>query len=123
MRQFVTACALVVVVAACGGSDDRPSTEAWSSDWIETRDLLPGEAAIAEGGEEVCGDMLGHVRAQREELLPAPSQALDDLVDEWVALVEGLGLDCPEDGDELAQRLATVDALTQEIDDLSGAAP
>lgn len=83
--------------------------------WTSTRDLVPDAAGFLEGGEDLCGEVLGEVRARREELLPTPTETLDELVKEWVTDVEGLSLDCPNDRDEVDERLATIDVLRDAV--------
>lgn len=119
MRHFAIALALVLAIAGCGGGD-RPDRSEWRADWDATKELVPTVEAIEGGGEDVCGDVLGEVRAQREVLLPTPFETVDSAVDEWVALVEGIGLDCPDDAEELDQRVAEIESLTAEIDRRTG---
>lgn len=116
-------CVAVAVLAACGGDDDRPSTTQWSADWEPIRDEVPDGPTLRAGGEELCGELLGDIRAHREVLLPSPSEAVDDLFQEWLGLVEGVMLDCPHDADDLDERLGPIQDLTRKIDDLTAAAP
>ena len=63
----------------------------------------------------MCGDFLGEVRERRDGLLPTPDEALDEIVREWIAEAEALGLDCEREGD-LTDRLDELDRLADEID-------
>lgn len=116
MRHFAIALTFVLAIAGCGGGDDRPDRAEWRADWDATKELVPTVEAIEEDGEDICGDVLGEVRARREVLLPTPFDTVDPTVDEWIALVEGIGLDCPDDAEELDQRLGEIQSLTAEID-------
>ncbi len=116
------ACLAVVVLLACG-STDRPTTAEWSDTWVVARGLLPDEPTFRAGGEDLCGGLLGDLRSSREELFPTPSEAVDDLVDQWAILAEGVSLDCPHDEEDLGSRLAAIGDLTEEIDELTGNGP
>ncbi len=108
--------AMALAIAACGSDDDRPTAAEWRPVWDAARALVPSEAEIAEAGEEVCGSFLGEVRASREDLLPTPREVLDGSVRDWIAEAESIGLDCPDPGDDLSERLGDLAVLAAEVD-------
>lgn len=117
-RNSATAVAVAVtlLLAACGDDDPRPAASEWRPTWQTTRDLVPSATTIAEEGEDVCGDLLGELRASREELLPSPRPVIDDSVSDWLAAAEGIALDCPDAEDDLAERLDDLEVLGAEVD-------
>lgn len=108
--------AIGLVFGACGEeAADRPAVTEWQPQWLGSRDLPPSPERIADDGTEVCGDFLGEVRERRDGLLPTPDEALDEVVREWIAEAEALGLDCEREGD-LTERLDELERLADEID-------
>jgi hypothetical protein len=105
---------LAVGVSACGG-DERPTDAAWRTIWEERLALVPTADAIASGGEDLCGDLVGRYRVELPALFPTPDPALDDVVREWTAELESLVFDCPDDPGELDGRLAELDVLAAEV--------
>lgn len=43
---------------------------------------------------DTCGAALAVLRRQREDLIPAPDESLDDTVSQWVEQAEELVFDC-----------------------------
>lgn len=101
---------------ACSSEADRPSRAAWEARWQSTRTLVPEAEEVLAEGEEVCGSFLGEVRSRREDLLPAPTEVLDDTVSAWLADAEAVGLDCADDEEQLRQRLDDLEVLESQID-------
>jgi len=107
---------LALGLVACGGGDDRPAVEDWEPVWLATQALVPDAAELADVGEEACEPVLGDLRASREDLLPAPTGALDEHARAWLAAAEGLMLDCPSDADERQAAYEELDRLADRID-------
>lgn len=119
LRRALSVLAVLVIVlglVACGGDDDRPAVADWEPVWLATQAMVPGDAEIAEAGEDACGPVLGDLRASREELLPAPTGALDEHTRAWLAAAEGLMLDCPTDADERGAAIEELDRLAGRIE-------
>lgn len=113
----VLAClALSVPVAGCGSDDERPTRAAWEQEWDDTRALIPDAAAFSDGSTDRCGELLGEVRARREELTPSPNEVIDDAFTDWVQQAEALGLDCPGEAEEVDERLRELDNLADLVD-------
>ena len=108
--------ALAFGLVACGSDDGRPAVEDWEPVWLATQAMVPGDAEIAKAGENACGPVLGDLRASREELLPAPTGALDEHARAWLAAAEGLMLDCPTDADERSAAFEELDRLAGRIE-------
>lgn len=112
--------ALVLAAAssmlACGADDDRPSRAAWEARWESTKALVPEAEEVLDEGEEVCGPFLGDIRSRRDDLLPAPTEVLDETVSAWLADAEAVGLDCAADEEQLRQRLDDLEVLESQID-------
>lgn len=113
-RRHLTAIGVLLLAGACG--DDRPSDAEWRAVWDEERDALPAADALLTGGEELCGDLLGRLRVDLPALLPTPTEALDDAVEAWIRHAESIAFDCPDDRDDLDERLDELDVLAAEID-------
>lgn len=122
MRILMTVLA-VVVLAACGGNEERPTVASWRPEWEAARDLVPDAETLREEGVDVCGSFLGEVRSRREELLPSPSEVVDDVFAEWIEQAESLGLDCVDDSEDLDARLADIEDLADRIDTALGTEP
>lgn len=108
--------ALVVFLSACGGGSERPSDSAWQDTWDRQRAAIPDADTIMAGGIELCAELLGDLRISLPELRPTPTEALDGPVAAWVAHVETIAFECPQDEPELAEQLRTLDLLTAEIE-------
>lgn len=116
-RRLVVGAACAVLLVACSSEPDRPSDAAWTPTWEQTRDLVPTAETLVDEGEARCESVLGEVRAAREDLVPTPSEVLDDTVDDWISRVESVMFDCPvDDADDLRDRLHDIDVVTAEID-------
>lgn len=107
--------AVVLLVAACGG-DDRPSDAEWRVEWERQRDLVPDADEFLAGGADLCGDLVGRFREDLPALQPTPTEALDGAVDDWTADAESIAFDCPDDRDELTERLEILDEIAVEVD-------
>jgi hypothetical protein len=103
-RRWTTApvLAIALLAAACGDDGDRPAADDWEPVWVRTEALVPDLDELVAGGRDLCGQALGEVRASRQELLPAPTSALDDLVESWLAHAETMLFECPHDPSTLA---------------------
>lgn len=109
------AAVLPIGLAACGDDDDRPTGADWEPAWLSTQALVPDDDEIEDEREDVCGPALGELRASRDQVLPSPSPAIDELVTEWLAEAEGLALDCPDDQEERGAYLGDLDRLAAQI--------
>jgi hypothetical protein len=94
---------VAAVAAACGGGTDRPAADDWEPVWVRTEAIVPDLDELAAGGRDLCGRALGELRASREEVLPAPTAALDDLMHAWTSEAETLLFECPESRTEAAE--------------------
>jgi hypothetical protein len=106
---------LLVLAAACGG-DDRPSDEAWRREWERRQELIPDVDAIIDGGSDFCGELLGEFRVELTQLLPSPSEVLDEAVQAWIDHADTIAFECPSDRADLAERMRQLDLLAAEID-------
>ena len=110
------AVALCVVVAACGGGNDRPTDEAWRETWEQKRREIPSVEAFLAGGTELCDALVGELRVSLPDLKPTPDEALDDAVQAWVNHAQTIAFECPHDPSQLAEALALLAILEAEID-------
>ncbi len=115
-RVFPAVLVVVVVAAvagACGG-DDRPTVQQWRPRW----EALAAEAPSA-GHQELSGQqcerLLTVARTGRSEVLPAPDEALDGPVRQWVSVAETIGFDCL-DHDDLTGALRELEIIGAEVD-------
>ena len=107
----------LVIVTACGSGDGRPSDEAWGAVWRAQRDSVPEAGVFVDRGEDLCGELVGDLRSGREDLLPTPTEGLDDPVHAWLSHAESIAFDCPvDDPDRLRERLHDLDILAAEVD-------
>jgi hypothetical protein len=104
----------LVGLAGCG--EDRPSDDEWAQRWERERDAYPSAEEFLEGGEDFCGNLLGQLRVDLDELLPTPDESLDGAVGEWRTHAESIAVECPRDPDELARELDVLDVLAAEVD-------
>ena len=116
LARLVLGVALVAVLTGCGSDDERPTRAAWEQAWDGARDLVPEPSAAAEISADRCGELLGEVRSRREELTPAPNEVIDDAFTDWVQQAEALGLDCPDEGEDVEGRLRELDNLADLVD-------
>lgn len=112
----LTCAAAVVLLAGCGGGSERPSDEAWQEIWDRERASIPDADTIIAGGIELCAQLLGELRIELPELRPTPTEALDEPVAAWVAHVETIAFECPQERADLTDKLRTLDLLTAEIE-------
>ena len=103
-------------VVACSGNGDRPSSTTWRDVWESRQALVPNAEAILDQGEELCGELIGVFRSDMPALLPAPTEALDAAVGDWIRHAETIVFECSTDGDELADRFETLAVLSAEVD-------
>lgn len=106
--------ATLILLAGCGS--DRPGVEEWRADWQTQRDSLPGADAFMEAGRSGCDDLLGRLRLELDELRTTPSEEVDGEFEAWAARAESLAFECPDDRDEVSDRLDELDVLAQSID-------
>lgn len=106
---------LALLLAGCLGTA-RPDTAEWLPKWEAVVDLVPDRQDLGDPPDEnLCQTTLAAIRDQSEELLPTPTQTVDDLVEEWVAVAEAAFFECPPAGEEIAsfddayQQLATLE--------------
>lgn len=116
MRTLLAVVTLAAALAAACGDDDRPSAAAWAQRWDDTRALVPEASVIgSDAGVDRCGEFLGEIRSRREELLPAPSDAVGDAFTAWMEAAQAIGLECG-DTDDLDERLSELDEIGDRID-------
>lgn len=116
LRSISLAAACFLLVAACEG-ESRPSAHEWRPAWESARQLVPDAATVEEEGAELCGEFLGEVRQQRDEMTPAPNDAIGDAFKAWAEEAESLGLDCGSDTEEdLDERIGEIDELADQVD-------
>ena len=99
-----------------GGDDGRPAVGSWTATWEERQRLIPSAEAILNGGPDLCGERLGTLRTELPDLRPAPTEALDSALEDWISLAETVMFECPTDPDELADQLDTLATLAAEVD-------
>lgn len=104
----------MVLAAACG--DDRPSDEAWRADWERRQELVPDVDTIIDGGSDFCGELLGEFRVELTQLLPSPTEVLDEAVQAWIDHADTIAFECPSDRTVLVERMRQLDLLAAEID-------
>ncbi len=107
---------VVVLVAACGSDNPRPSDESWRAVWEGQQALVPTADEVIAEGADLCGELVGVFRSSRDDLFPTPNDALDAAVETWIADVEGMVFDCSNDRAILDDQLAELDVLVAEID-------
>ncbi|HUW01721.1 MAG TPA: hypothetical protein VMW08_05175 [Acidimicrobiales bacterium] len=110
---FVTALALSVVVAACGGGEgesERPDVATWEAAWTPLVEAVPAPPA----DRDACESYLASIRAERENVFPSPSESLDSTVTEWIDKAEQLTFDCDEDA--YAEEFDQLGVIEEEID-------
>jgi len=101
LRRATCYLAFALAVVGCDGSD-RPDTATWLSSWAGITSAVPDQADLGDPPDaELCEGTLASVRAANEDLLPSPLVAVDDLVTEWVAIVEAAFFDCPPQGADI----------------------
>lgn len=104
VRALRLLCAVALIAAAgCDSGSDRPAADDWEPVWVRTEALVPDLDEVVAGGRDLCGKALGELRASRQELLPAPTSALDDLVETWLGHAETMLFECPHDRSTLAE--------------------
>lgn len=106
----------LLALGSCGGDDDRPGDAAWAAEWEREQLIAPTADELLAGGEDRCGELVGRFRELLPRLTPTPTAALDDAVEAWVDHLESLAFDCPDDPDEVAERLEELAVLEAEID-------
>jgi hypothetical protein len=104
----------VLALAACGG-DERPSDAQWGAIWDAERALVPTEAELAQGGRELCDELVGTYRERFDDLTPTPTKGLDDAVSAWTDLAAQIAFDCPDDPEVIAEQYAELRVLEAEI--------
>lgn len=112
--SFVAVVIAVAAIAGCG--DDRPGAADWSDSWDRNRNSLPSADELLAGGTDGCGELLGRLRVELDELTPTPYDELDGTVEAWTARAESLAFECPRDRAEVERRLDELDVLASEID-------
>ena len=115
-HRIAVTCALGVLIASCGGGDERPTDAVWKTTWLERQTLMPDADELAAGGADLCGELVGLFHAEMPDLRPTPTEALDAAVEAWVDHAETIVFECHHDPDDLAARFATLNVLAAEID-------
>ncbi len=106
----------LVLLAGCGGGADRPSDETWQRTWDSERQLVPDAETVLAGGQDLCDDLVGQLRVSLPELIPTPTEALDDAVRAWINHAETIAFECRTERSELESQLDTLEVLAAEID-------
>ena len=113
----VLACVgLALSLLACEDGDDRPGPVAWGRAWEQTQAVIPEAPAFEDHPADLCGEILGEVRARSEEMLPSPSEKVDAAFHDWVERAETIGLDCTENTADFGEQLAELGALARRVD-------
>jgi len=106
----------LMVVASCGGGNDRPSDAEWQATWQQKRDEFPDAETLLAGGTEFCDALIGDLRVGLPDLRPAPTEALDDAVQAWINHAETIAFECPHDASLLDDALKVLAVFEAEID-------
>lgn len=91
----------LTLLPACGGSD-RPAVDTWSARWDEAVASIPTMAQLGSPPDkELCESVLTYLRETRNDLLPTPDRAIDDVVTLWIRIAEDAFFECPPRGTEI----------------------
>lgn len=113
LETLVVSLAAVGLLAGCEGG--RPSSAAWADRWDDVRALVPTEDELVDGGRSFCDQLVADLRTQLDDLEPTPSESIDPALESWSDRLRTLAFECPSDPALIADDLATIDALTAEI--------
>lgn len=104
---------LMLLIAACGGSD--LTAEEWETTWDEAVERV--DTTVDEGVDQAdCEHTLGYLREIRPELSPPPIDNLEAPVDAWFDEAEHLFFDCVwVSEDPSADHLSTLHTLEAEV--------
>lgn len=104
---------VALTLAACSGSD-RPDIATWLPKWDAVVAVVPPEAGLGNPPNKTrCQETLAALRTENEDLLPAPSVTVDDLVREWIEVAQAAFFDCPPAGDEINSFNEAYEELTR----------
>ena len=116
---WITAAATLSLV---GCTDDapageRPTPETWEATWVERQALVPARTDLLDdGAADLCSRLVGVFREQMPALTPAPVEAMEPAVEDWVRHVETIVFDCPDDPSVVDASYEELDVLTAEVD-------
>ncbi|HEU4894408.1 MAG TPA: hypothetical protein VFT85_01120 [Acidimicrobiia bacterium] len=93
---------LILFLVACG-SESRPNPLVWEMGWNEMLAVVPDQDTLGSPpDQDTCQTALAAIRENTSELQPAPSVAIDDLVNEWVMVAEAAFFGCPPEGQDIS---------------------
>lgn len=100
--------------------EGRPDAATWRPHWQALIGVIPDQSEIGKPPDDsLCQATLADVREQRKDLLPSPSDNVDDLANEWVAVAEEAFFDCPPAGrdiDSFADAYAELHRLENSVE-------
>ena len=92
---------LLISIVACSSNDDGDS-ERWRLDWQRVTSVVPEQSELGDPpDQDVCRSTLADIRAAQEDLPPAPTEGIDELSNEWVAIAEETFFECPPQGPDI----------------------
>jgi hypothetical protein len=101
-RTSLGAILLVVLLSGACGGDGRPGADAWTARWDEAVATIPRQSELGTPPDtELCNSTLVYLREVRNDLIPTPDPAIDDVVTAWIRLAEDAFYECPPDSTEI----------------------
>ena len=97
-RRVAVAAVVTFSLAACGMRRQRqrerrgPTSQRGRPTWTPLVEAVPAPPA----DRDACESYLATIRAERENVLPSPSESLDATVTEWIDKAEQLTFDCDD---------------------------
>jgi hypothetical protein len=99
---WIAALLLTISIAACDSSDNDSDLERWRLDWQRVTSVVPEQSELGDPpDQDVCRSALAEIRAVEEDLPPAPTEGIDKLSNEWVAIAEETFFECPPQGPDI----------------------
>ncbi|GIU91318.1 MAG: hypothetical protein KatS3mg011_0224 [Acidimicrobiia bacterium] len=105
---------VVLVVVAC--VSPRPGLAEWTDRWDRVRQALPVADSLEKSD---CQTALTELREARTELIPGPSERLDEMVDAWIREAETVYFDCPPP-EGFREAFTRLDQMARQVDDAAG---
>lgn len=91
----------LLISGACG-TGGRPAEDAWTARWDEAVATIPRQSELGTPpNTELCNSTLVYLREVRNDLIPTPDPAIDDVVTAWIRLAEDAFYECPPDSTEI----------------------